>query len=87
MIFWIVVLTPLSLVAFAAGVFILHTVLREGRQATQQATGVVLGHEASEDEEGVYYTPVVRFSVGGQEFLARGRLAPAGLSEFIRRFR
>jgi hypothetical protein len=78
MIFWIVVLTPLSLAAFATGVILLHAVLREGRQATEHATGVVLGHEASEDEEGVYYTPVVRFTVDGQEFLARGRLAPAG---------
>jgi hypothetical protein len=78
---WVVLLALLGVVAvplLGVGLFLLTSCLRQGWRSTERAWATVIGHEARQDDENTYYTPVARFLAGGQEFLVRGALAPAG---------
>jgi hypothetical protein len=74
----LILIAGVAVSVLGVGVLLLTACLQQGWQATERANATVVGHEISEDDEGTYYTPVVRFLADGKEFLVRGRLAPAG---------
>src|SRR5262245_4081814 len=56
-------------------------VWKGGKESSASAEGRVVGHETSEDHEGIYYAPLVEFEAGGRVHTIKGKFALCGRPE------